>query len=124
MQHSRNLCLPLSFAGYVIISMDALDQLLVSCHANNLNLFVESFLQMVQKLLESTEPKLQLRATQSVRFEMLARFLCFLSIVGIHFSAHSIMTTNLIIRDCPIFILLILNYMKFVSILNPEPSTV
>ncbi|XP_042882962.1 protein EFR3 homolog cmp44E-like isoform X2 [Penaeus japonicus] len=51
--------------GYVIISMDALDQLLVSCHANNLNLFVESFLQMVQKLLESTEPKLQLRATQS-----------------------------------------------------------
>ncbi|XP_071544335.1 protein EFR3 homolog cmp44E isoform X1 [Panulirus ornatus] len=51
--------------GYVIISMDALDQLLVSCHANNLNLFVESFLQMVQKLLESTEPTLQLRATQS-----------------------------------------------------------
>ncbi|XP_042203291.1 protein EFR3 homolog cmp44E-like isoform X2 [Homarus americanus] len=51
--------------GYVIISMDALDQLLVSCHANTLNLFVESFLQMVQKLLESTEPALQLRATQS-----------------------------------------------------------
>ncbi|XP_063851416.1 LOW QUALITY PROTEIN: protein EFR3 homolog cmp44E-like, partial [Scylla paramamosain] len=51
--------------GYVIISMDALDQLLISCHANNLNLFVESFLQMVQKLLESTEPALQLRATQS-----------------------------------------------------------
>ncbi|XP_050698143.1 protein EFR3 homolog cmp44E-like isoform X2 [Eriocheir sinensis] len=51
--------------GYVIISMDALDQLLVSCHANNLNLFVESFLQMVQKLLESTEPALQLRAIQS-----------------------------------------------------------
>ncbi|KAK7066401.1 membrane anchoring protein efr3a, partial [Halocaridina rubra] len=51
--------------GYVIISMDALDQLLVSCHANNLNLFVEAFLQMVQKLLESTDPTLQLRATQS-----------------------------------------------------------
>lgn len=61
-------CFTLLFlpSGYVIISMDALDQLLVSCHANSLNLFVESFLQMVQKLLESTEPTLQLRATQSV----------------------------------------------------------
>ncbi|XP_076058081.1 protein EFR3 homolog stmA isoform X2 [Oratosquilla oratoria] len=51
--------------GYVIITMDALDQLLVSCRANNLNLFVESFLKMVQNLLESIDPQLQLRATQS-----------------------------------------------------------
>ena len=51
--------------GYVIIAMDALDQLLVACHSFNLNLFVESFLQMIQKLLESQEPMLQLRATES-----------------------------------------------------------
>jgi hypothetical protein len=46
--------------------MDALDQLLVACHAHSLNLFVESFLKMVQKLLECEEPELQILATQSV----------------------------------------------------------
>lgn len=51
--------------GYACVSMDALDQLLVTCHANSLNLFVEFFLQMVQKLLECSEPALQLRATDS-----------------------------------------------------------
>ncbi|KAB7496846.1 Protein EFR3-like protein A [Armadillidium nasatum] len=51
--------------GYVVISMDALDQLMLTCHANSLNLFVESFLQMIQRLLESQEPMLQLRAVQS-----------------------------------------------------------
>ncbi|KAF2352010.1 Armadillo-type fold [Trinorchestia longiramus] len=51
--------------GYACISMDAVDQLLVTCHANSLNLFVEFFLQMVQKLLECSEPALQLRATDS-----------------------------------------------------------
>lgn len=51
--------------GYACISMDAVDQLLVTCHANSLNLFVEFFLQMVQKLLEYAEPSLQLRATDS-----------------------------------------------------------
>ncbi|BFY99181.1 hypothetical protein BsWGS_02221 [Bradybaena similaris] len=50
---------------YVFISMDILDQLLVSCHAHSLNLFVESFLKMVQKLLECEQPKMQIRATQS-----------------------------------------------------------
>ncbi|KAB0805530.1 hypothetical protein PPYR_02500 [Photinus pyralis] len=55
--------------GFVIIAMEAMDQLLVACHAQTLNLFVESFLKMVQKLLESTEPQLQILATQSfVRF--------------------------------------------------------
>jgi len=34
------------------VSMDALDKLLVMCHAQALNLFVESYLKMVQKLLE------------------------------------------------------------------------
>ncbi|XP_060807321.1 protein EFR3 homolog cmp44E isoform X1 [Amyelois transitella] len=55
--------------GFVIIAMEAMDQLLLACHAQTLNLFVESFLKMVQKLLESTDPQLQTLATQSfVRF--------------------------------------------------------
>ncbi|CAB3246592.1 unnamed protein product [Arctia plantaginis] len=55
--------------GFVIIAMEAMDQLLVACHSQTLNLFVESFLKMVQKLLESTDPQLQILATQSfVRF--------------------------------------------------------
>ncbi|XP_077495686.1 protein EFR3 homolog stmA isoform X3 [Amblyomma americanum] len=54
---------------YVEISMEAMDQLLVACHAQSLNLFVESFLKMVQRLLECQNPDLQLLATQSfVRF--------------------------------------------------------
>ncbi|XP_062622284.1 protein EFR3 homolog B-like isoform X5 [Saccostrea cucullata] len=51
--------------GFVFVAMDALDQLLVACHAHSLNLFVESFLKMVQKLLECEEPELQILATQS-----------------------------------------------------------
>ncbi|XP_043276805.1 protein EFR3 homolog cmp44E isoform X2 [Venturia canescens] len=55
--------------GFVVIAMEAMDQLLVACHAQTLNLFVESFLKMVQKLLESTDPQLQILATHSfVRF--------------------------------------------------------
>lgn len=50
---------------YVEISMEAMDQLLVACHAQSLNLFVESFLKMVQRLLECQNPDLQLLATQS-----------------------------------------------------------
>ena len=49
-----------------MIAMDALDQLLVSCHDYSLNLFVESFLKMVQKLLECDELELQILATSSV----------------------------------------------------------
>ncbi|KAL0852485.1 hypothetical protein ABMA27_017051, partial [Loxostege sticticalis] len=52
--------------GFVIIAMEAMDQLLLACHSQTLNLFVESFLKMVQKLLESTDPQLQILATQSV----------------------------------------------------------
>lgn len=51
---------------FVVIAMEAMDQLLVACHAQTLNLFVESFLRIVQKLLESAEPELQILATQSV----------------------------------------------------------
>lgn len=53
--------------SFVIIAMEAMDQLLLACHAQTLNLFVESFLKMVQKLLESPEPQLKILATQSVR---------------------------------------------------------
>ncbi|RWS23938.1 protein EFR3 B-like protein, partial [Leptotrombidium deliense] len=51
--------------GYVIIAMDAMDQLLIACHSQSLNLFVESFLKVVQQLLESQDPNMQLLATQS-----------------------------------------------------------
>ncbi|XP_030839333.1 protein EFR3 homolog B isoform X2 [Strongylocentrotus purpuratus] len=51
--------------GYVLISMQALDQLLLACHAQTLNLFVESFLKMVHKLLESNNIELQVYGTQS-----------------------------------------------------------
>ncbi|KAL3869787.1 hypothetical protein ACJMK2_042424 [Sinanodonta woodiana] len=51
--------------GMVVIAMDALDQLLVSCHDYSLNLFVESFLKMVQKLLECDDVELQILATSS-----------------------------------------------------------
>lgn len=55
--------------GFVFITVEALDQLLLACHAPNLNLFVESFLKMVQKLLESTEADLQvLGSTSFVKF--------------------------------------------------------
>jgi protein EFR3 len=49
----------------VNIAMEALDTLLVTCHAQSLNLFVESFLKMVQKLLECSEVDLQCLATAS-----------------------------------------------------------
>ncbi|KAK7501482.1 hypothetical protein BaRGS_00007286 [Batillaria attramentaria] len=50
---------------FVFIAMEALDQLLMSCHAHSLNLFVESYLKMVQKLLECSDPDLQITATSS-----------------------------------------------------------
>lgn len=62
----KKLCLDRRRNGFVVIAMEAMDQLLVACHAQTLNLFVESFLKMVQKLLESTDPQLQILATQSV----------------------------------------------------------
>ncbi|XP_054157072.1 protein EFR3 homolog B-like isoform X2 [Oppia nitens] len=50
---------------YVVVAMEAMDQLLVACHAQTLNLFVESFLKIIQQLLESQEPDMQILATQS-----------------------------------------------------------
>lgn len=55
--------------GYVHIAMQAMDQLLVACHAQSLNLFIESFLKIVQQLLETLDYQMQLLATSSfVRF--------------------------------------------------------
>lgn len=52
---------------FVEIAMEAMDNLLQACHAQTtLNLFVESFLRMVQKLLEDSNPNLQILATNSV----------------------------------------------------------
>nr|XP_034966705.1 protein EFR3 homolog B isoform X1 [Zootoca vivipara] len=51
--------------GYVCIAMEALDQLLMACHCQSINLFVESFLKMVAKLLESEKPDLQILGTNS-----------------------------------------------------------
>uniref|UniRef100_A0A665TU02 EFR3 homolog B n=1 Tax=Echeneis naucrates TaxID=173247 RepID=A0A665TU02_ECHNA len=51
--------------GYVCIAMEALDQLLMACHCQSINLFVESFLKMVRKLLESDKPSLQILGTNS-----------------------------------------------------------
>jgi hypothetical protein len=50
----------------VVIGVEAMDGLLQACHSQSLNLYVESFLRMVQKLLESPDPNLQILATQSV----------------------------------------------------------
>ncbi|XP_077366246.1 protein EFR3 homolog B [Festucalex cinctus] len=51
--------------GSVCIAMEALDQLLMACHCQSINLFVESFLKMVRKLLESDKPSLQILGTNS-----------------------------------------------------------
>nr|XP_014345745.1 PREDICTED: protein EFR3 homolog A isoform X2 [Latimeria chalumnae] len=51
--------------GYVFIAMEALDQLLMACHSQSIKPFVESFLHMVAKLLESGEPELQVLGTNS-----------------------------------------------------------
>uniref|UniRef100_A0AAY4B2L2 EFR3 homolog B n=1 Tax=Denticeps clupeoides TaxID=299321 RepID=A0AAY4B2L2_9TELE len=50
---------------YVCIAMEALDQLLMACHCQSINLFVESFLTMVRKLLEADKPNLQILGTNS-----------------------------------------------------------
>lgn len=67
----------------VEIAMEAMDLLLMACHAQTLNLFVESFLKMVQKLLEDSNPSLQIMATNSVSsspfiFELILKIICIL----------------------------------------------
>lgn len=70
--------------GFVFIAVEAMDQLLKTCH-NSLHLFMESFLKVVQLVLESHDPELQILATQSVWISMKAtnfqlKFLSFIQI--------------------------------------------
>jgi F0F1-type ATP synthase epsilon subunit len=53
------------YNGYVVIAMEAMDILLLGCNSQSLNLFIESYLKIVQLLLESQDPEMQLIATQS-----------------------------------------------------------
>jgi len=53
-------------ARYVVIAVEAFDILIVNCHSQSLNLFVESYLTMVQKLLECSEPDMQCLAVDAV----------------------------------------------------------
>nr|CAB3241351.1 protein EFR3 homolog B-like [Phallusia mammillata] len=49
----------------VFVAMEALNQLLLACHAQQINLFVESFLKMVATLLESDNYNFQALGTNS-----------------------------------------------------------
>lgn len=52
--------------GFVEIAMEAMDILLSSCTPQTLNLFVESYLKIIQLLLETSDAQMQLLATHSV----------------------------------------------------------
>lgn len=47
--------------------MEALEQLLLACHCQSINLLVESFLSTLRLLLEADKPHLHILATNSVR---------------------------------------------------------
>lgn len=51
---------------YVCIAMEAMEQLLLACHCQSINLLVESFLSMLRLLLEADKPHLHVLATNSV----------------------------------------------------------
>ncbi|AWO95658.1 putative protein EFR3 -like B-like [Scophthalmus maximus] len=51
--------------GYVVIAMEALEQLLLACHCQSINLLVESFLSTLRLLLEADRPHLHILATSS-----------------------------------------------------------
>uniref|UniRef100_A0A915LBY3 Uncharacterized protein n=1 Tax=Romanomermis culicivorax TaxID=13658 RepID=A0A915LBY3_ROMCU len=52
--------------GFVRLSVEAMDSLLAACHGSpSLNLFVESFLKVIQKLLETQQPDFEIMATDS-----------------------------------------------------------
>ena len=51
--------------AFVVIAMDAMDQLLHTCNSQSLNLFIESYLKIVQLLLETQDPGMQIVATMS-----------------------------------------------------------
>ncbi|XP_077959956.1 protein EFR3 homolog B isoform X3 [Gasterosteus aculeatus] len=51
--------------GYVCIAMEAMEQLLLACHSQSINLLVESFLSTLRLLLEADRPHLHILATSS-----------------------------------------------------------
>uniref|UniRef100_A0A8C8DLV4 EFR3 homolog B n=1 Tax=Oryzias sinensis TaxID=183150 RepID=A0A8C8DLV4_9TELE len=51
--------------GYVSIAMEAMEQLLLACHCQSINLLVESFLSTLRLLLEAEKPHLHILATNS-----------------------------------------------------------
>uniref|UniRef100_A0A8C5I663 Protein EFR3 homolog B-like n=1 Tax=Gouania willdenowi TaxID=441366 RepID=A0A8C5I663_GOUWI len=51
--------------GYVCIALEALEQLLLACHCQSINLLVESFLSTLRLLLEADRPHLHMLATNS-----------------------------------------------------------
>jgi len=69
--------------------MEALDQLLMACHCQSINLFVESFLTMVRKLLEADKPNLQILGTNSV-----SNIYCFYTLVKTAFGPRVYMITG------------------------------
>uniref|UniRef100_A0A8C2ZGY0 EFR3 homolog B n=1 Tax=Cyclopterus lumpus TaxID=8103 RepID=A0A8C2ZGY0_CYCLU len=54
--------------GYVCIAMEALEQLLLACSCQSINLLVESFLSTLRLLLEADRPHLHILATSFVKF--------------------------------------------------------
>lgn len=53
---------------YVCIALEAMEQLLLACHCQSINLLVESFLSTLRLLLEAdNKPHLHILATNSVR---------------------------------------------------------
>ena len=46
--------------------MEAMEQLLLACHCQSINLLVESFLSTLRLLLEADKPHLHILATSSV----------------------------------------------------------
>lgn len=46
--------------------MEAMEQLLLACHCQSINLLVESFLRTLRLLLEADKPHLHVLATNSV----------------------------------------------------------
>ncbi|KAF0046179.1 hypothetical protein F2P81_002708 [Scophthalmus maximus] len=63
---------------YVVIAMEALEQLLLACHCQSINLLVESFLSTLRLLLEADRPHLHILATSSVRSTHTQTKTCFL----------------------------------------------
>jgi len=54
--------------GFVSIGMEAMDHLLKACPSQYMNMYVEFYLLIVQRLLENTQPEMQVRAAESFLF--------------------------------------------------------